>query len=284
MSAAQPVLRFATLALQVSQAALPPFAHRFAPKRFRLPQLAACVLLKEYLRCDWRGIETFLELCPALRRCLGLRRVPDFSTLHKFSARWLSPPCLQRLLDALLSRLGIENAEVAMDSTGLNPDRTSSYYASRRRLRPARKRYVKVSLAVVVGALVASGLVVDWGPCNDKTELPSLLEQTQQRLPTWRWLYADAGYDAEWVHVRCREQLGVTSWIPPAVHRADGSVGGRWRSRMARGLPRRYGRRWAAESFISGMKRKLGADLSGRGKAAQLRQAALKVIAYSIHR
>jgi len=42
-------------------------------------------------------------------------------------------------------------------------------------------------------------------------------------------LPADAGYEAEWVAQWCREDHGIESWIPPAVHRRDGKVGGRWR-------------------------------------------------------
>jgi hypothetical protein len=33
-------------------------------------------------------------------------------------------------------------------------------------------------------------------------------------------LYADADYDAEWVHDQCREQWGAESVIKPAKHRA----------------------------------------------------------------
>ena len=68
------------------------------------------------------------------------------------------------------------------------------------------------------------------------------------------------------------------------MHRADGTVGGAWRARLARGLPQSYGQRWHAESFISGLKRVLGASLHARGKANQLREALRKVAAYSIRR
>ena len=94
----------------------------------------------------------------------------------------------------------------------------------------------------------------------------------------------DAGYDAEWVHVWCREGAGLRSWIPPAVHRADGTAGGEWRARMAQGLPPRYGRRWAVESFISGMKRVVGPWLRARQSARQLTEALWKAVVYSIHR
>jgi hypothetical protein len=283
MSTSRQWLGFATLALQLSQATLPRFAHKFSPQRFTLPQLAACVLLKEYRQLDWRGIEALLELSPALRHTLQLHRVPDFSTLWRFTQRWLNADQLGRLLAALLHRLALPPVSVAVDSTGLDPGRTSTYFVARRRQRHRRKRYVKLSLSVVVSRLVAASVVADWGPCNDKTELPQLWAETQQRLAV-RELYADAGYDAEWVHQWCRDGVGIRSWIPPAVHRADGTAGGYWRSRMAQGLPPRYGRRWAAESYMSGMKRVTGPWLRARHPGRQLVEGLLKAVAYSIHR
>jgi hypothetical protein len=97
-------------------------------------------------------------------------------------------------------------------------------------------------------------------------------------------LYADGAYDAEWVHVWCREQANLASWIPATVHRPDGQVGGFWRGHRHKGLPKAYGRRWAVESFFSAMKRTLGSTLRARQPQQQLREALRKVLVYSIHR
>jgi hypothetical protein len=276
-------IKYATLALRVAQGVLPAYAHKFSPQRFTLPQLAACVLLKEYGRLDWRGIQAWLQLSPPLCHCLGLRSVPDYSTLWYFARRWMDAPRLSRLQGQLLRRLKLASVEVALDSTGLDPETCSSYFKSRCQRRSSRKHYLKVSLSVVVGALVAASAVADWGPCGDKVEVRTLLEQTAQRLRV-RALYADGGYDAEWVHVWCREQANMASWIPATVYRPDGQVGGFWRAHMHQGLPKSYGRRWAAESFFSAMKRTLGSTLRARQPQQQLTEALRKVLAYSIHR
>src|SRR3989442_14060890 len=97
MSPADQWLRFATLARQLTAAVLPRYAHKFSPQRFTLPQLAACVLLKEYRQLDWRGIEALLVLSPPLRRALGLRQVPDFSTLWRLTPRWVVAAPLGRV-------------------------------------------------------------------------------------------------------------------------------------------------------------------------------------------
>jgi hypothetical protein len=274
-------VRFAQLALRVAEQSLPGYAHKFSPQRYRLAQLAGCVCLKQYLRLDWRGIEQLLQLSPPLRQALGLRDVPDHTTLCRFAARWLTAPTLGGLLARLLVCCGLRQVDVAVDSTGLEADTASLYFATRRGTH-RRQAYPKLSISVVIGALVAVSAVADWGACNDKTELPQLLTETMQRVRVGQ-LYADAGYDAEWVHQVCRG-AGIGSWIPPVKHRADGKVGGHWRAQMARGLPPHYGRRWAVESFISGLKRVVGAHLQARQPQRQLEETLLKAVVYSIHR
>ena len=76
---------------------------------------------------------------------------------------------------------------------------------------------------------------------------------------------------------------GVRSYIPPAVHRADGGVNGHYRSQML-GLPAAYGRRWHVESFISGLKRTTSSMLSARTEPALFAEAALRVLAYAFRR
>jgi hypothetical protein len=76
-------------------------------------------------------------------------------------------------------------------------------------------------------------------------------------------LVADAGYDAAWVHEFCRERWRVSSWIPLAVRSQDGQVRGRWRFPM-REMPKVYRQRWHVESFLSGLNRTTGSQLTTR--------------------
>jgi len=59
-------ITFAPLALRAAERVLSAYAYKFSPQRYTLPQLAACVLLKEYGRLDWRGIQAWLKLSPPL--------------------------------------------------------------------------------------------------------------------------------------------------------------------------------------------------------------------------
>lgn len=138
---------------------------------------------------------------------------------------------------------------------------------------------------VLCTSLLPVGLVVSLGPSNDRTQAEELLSQAQEVSHPER-LYADAGYDAEWIHARCRDQWEVESIIKPVNQRADGTRSGRWRSAMSpEHLKKRgYGRRWTVESFFSGLKRTMGSALNARRHDQMLAEASFRVLAYSLRR
>jgi len=275
------LLRFVKFALAVAEAELPAYSHPKSPHRYRLAQLCACCLLKVLLRQDLRGIEALLSVSAELRRALGLKRVPDHSTLCRFENRWLTAGRLDRMLGRVCELTGVKEAAVAADSTGLEGGTASPYFEMRRGGR--RKAYVKLSLLVALGSFLAVSAVGSSGPSNDKGQLRSLLAALPERMAASEFL-ADAGYDAEWVHEWCRDRHGIQSWIPPVIHRRDGKVGGRWRKLMAQGLPPDFGRRWGVETFISGLKRTVGSVLQARSLEGQLAEAVLRTLVYSLRR
>lgn len=61
--------------------------------------------------------------------------------------------------------------------------------------------------------MVPLGAVLDWGPNNDKCQVWPLLQQSLSGQEKPFKLYADAGYDAEWVHGLCREEFGVATTV-----------------------------------------------------------------------
>ena len=144
---------------------------------------------------------------------------------------------------------------------------------------------MKLSVIVLTSSLLPVGLVTSLGPSNDRVQVPELLDQAQAVSRPSR-LYADAGYDAEWIHARCRDQWGVESVIKPNGHRADGIRNGKWRAGMspehlqAQG----YGKRWAVESFFSGLKRTMGAALNARRHDQMIAEASFRVLAYALRR
>jgi hypothetical protein len=62
--------RVVRMALEVARRALPADSHRLSPKKFTQHQLFACLVLKEFLRTDYRGVETLLSENESLRAVL----------------------------------------------------------------------------------------------------------------------------------------------------------------------------------------------------------------------
>jgi len=254
---------------------------------FTQRQLMACLILRAYLKTTYRGVLEFLSVSPCLREELGLAdKLPHYTTLQKFSAR----SKVLEIADAMIRTIGqaaglstFGQGAAAMDATGLETTTASAHFQCRRG--GERRKWVKISTIVLCGSLLPLGLVLDWGPNNDKCQARALIAKASQAsLPAK--LYADAGYDAEWIHDQCRLEWGVESVIKPAVHRADGQRSGFWRSGMSQQYLKRkgYGGRWAVESFFSGLKRTMGSMLNSRRPEQLLAEAAFRVLAYTLRR
>jgi hypothetical protein len=282
--------RVAELAMKLGQQHLAPYGSLKSRHDFTQRQLMGCLILKTYLKTSYRGLIDWLSGHTVLRKVLGLEeKLPHYTAVQKFAAR----AGVGAVAEAMLGRIGRaalrkerKKSAVAIDSTGLEPTTASAHDVSRTGRK--RSKYLKVSLSVVCGSLLPLGLVLDWGPNNDKCQALELLEKSfeaaGEHLPAQ--LLADAGYDADWLHGVCREVWDVQSWIKPVVHRADGSLGGYYRPTMtARALKTNgYGRRWHIESFISGLKRFCGSALTARREVCQRHEATLRVLAYALHR
>jgi hypothetical protein len=273
----------ASLSLRVARRFAADYSHPKSPRKFTQPQLLACLVLRAYLKATYRGVIEVLEVSDALRQRLGLERLPHYSTLKRFADRSDVPEVIDRMLAEIVKEFAPAPELAAMDATGLETTSASAHYLTRSG--KTRKKYVKVSVCVAVGSLLPAALVVSWGPHNDKREARPLLEKTRLAMRPATML-ADAGYDAEWVHEYCRDDWGVASVIKPVVHRSDHAVHGVHRSKMTEEFlaANNYGRRWAVESFMSGLKRTTGAALGARSERSLFVEAALRVLAYALRR
>lgn len=277
------VIRFTRLALRVCCRRLPERFSKFHNKLYSPRQLMAVLLLKVYLKQTYRGIVDLLQLMPAVVEVLGLKTLPRHQTLHEFMKREAGEHLLAELIGELATLLkedGFDLGEVAVDSTGLANSRASAHFISRSGKKATH--YTKLSVAVVCGLLICTSAVASQGPTNDYMEArPVLWRMSAVTNP--RVLYADRGYDAEWLHELCRYGMGTASYVPPVAKTRDGSIRSTLRSLMRR-LPAGYGRRWHAESFFSAMKRMFGDKLTSLTQPMRQREALLKALVYSIHR
>lgn len=279
-----PLLALVEIALVVSRRHFARYSHPKSKHTFTQPQLMACLVLKAHLRQTYRGVVDLLAAAAELREALGLPKVPRHTTLAAFEKRALTPELLDALIGEVLAvareRGGVRVDELAVDSTGIECSPASRHYELR--IGRRRGRYVKLMLAVACGSLLAVAATASVGPSNDVADCWGVLWHSSGRCAPHS-SYQDKGFDAERVHRFFRDGMGTASFIPPVPKTADGSVRSEHRSKCVT-LPAGYGRRWHVESFISGVKRVCGSAVRARGEAAMLREALLKVLAYTAFR
>jgi DDE family transposase len=281
-------------ALLIGCKALRPYAHKFSPKLYTQPQLFSCLVLKTFFKTDYRGVTTLLHDLADLRRVLGLRGVPHFTTLQKASVRLLRFRRVRRLLHVAIRRRLPRRRRVrraAFDSTGLDCGHRSFYYVRRRSASNQRwkrviySRYAKLELAIDTATHVILAALPARGPRVDTDRFVPLLEATLAAMPIDAAL-ADAGYDSEPNHQFARDQRGVRSFMPAKIGRPTAKLpSGRYRRRMKQRLTKdygHYGQRWQIECTNSMIKRRLTTTVQARNYWAQCRELLLLVLTYQV--
>lgn len=282
----------ARAALESAQRVLPFYTHLNSPKKFTQHQLFACLVLKNFLKTDYRGVVAHLRDHPKLREVLRLKSVPHFTTLQKASRRLLAAEPVRRLLESTIRlRYGRRRsiASSAVDSTGLECTAASGYFVKRRhRVSGPWKtvvyhRYPKLGLVCDTSCHFILSIRVGRGPRPDVDELVPLLSAALRSMLI-ECLSADAGYDSESNHRFARERCGIRTLIP-AKH-------GRPTEKPARGHYRRlmqtrfdkskYHRRAQVETVISMIKRRQGNHARGRTYHSQCRDLRLMALTHNV--
>jgi len=275
--------------------ALAKYSHKFSPKKFTQPQLFACLVLKEFLRLDYRKLAAVLRDAPQLGAAIDLKSVPHFTAFQKAADRLLLTASVRRLLDGTLKlaqlqgRLGARSKLAALDGTGWESRHASRYFVSRRakglktRQDTTYRRFPKAGVLCDCRSHLILSIVPGRGPAPDVPHFRAVLDDALSRKPITT-LLADAGYDGEHVHEYAREECGVNTFIPAKIGRpTDKKPSGFWRRRMASRLHlTRYGQRWQVETVNSMLKRLMGSALRARSYFSQSRELCLRALTLNV--
>lgn len=305
------------VAYHLASRALPDYSSKFSRHDFTLPQLFACLAVKELLKRSYRGIEAVLADSPGWLKDVGLTRAPDHNTLCNANRYLLARCRVNRVLDvvarmaAAARMLGLSVKPLAVDSTYYDSRHVSRHYE--RRCHHTRKRMkakdaekgrkssrsdtVRRLPKLAIGVCTRSHLVLSvWagtGAGADHPHFEQVVFDVWRRVPGRRFkVAADAGYDAEWVHVLARQDMGLATLIPAGIGRprkGGGPPAGRWRRAMKRLLATKasrkrcgYSQRWQIETVNSMMKRNLGSALAGKTARSRKRDLFLKVLTHDV--
>lgn len=285
--------RVLLVAYEAAREALPAYSHLFSPKKYTQHQFVACLVLKEFLRTDYRGLADHLADHPELARRIDLQEIPHFTTFQKAADRLLRAAPARKLFEALLTqalRKKIRKRRVplaAVDGTGLESRHVSRYYVKRRSKtgtstqETTYSKYPKVVLVIDCTSHLILAAAPGRGPGSDLVRFKTVLRQAvgRARIGT---LLADADFDAEWVHEFVRG-FGIRTVIPPTRGRpSEKPPAGKWRRWMKqRFAKQKYGQRWQVETVNSMIKRRLGSALRARSYWSQCREIILRVITHN---
>ena len=296
---------------------LPEYSSKFSRKDFTLPQLFACLAVKEMLKRSYRQAEVLLADCPDWLKDIGLERAPDHNTLCRAANYLLRTFRANKLLDVLSTwaaeakMLKLSQMPLAVDNTSYESHHVSRHYERRcaktrlhmkakerkngRKSSRSRtvKRLPKLGIAVATSCHLVLSMWTGTGMGADHPHFEPVVFDAWRRAPNRRFkVVADAGYDSELIHHLARSDMGLTSLIPPQ-HGRPAKHGqppaGRWRRYMKRLLATKdsrkrcgYTHRWQIETVNSMMKRNLGSALRGKTAHSRKRDMRLKTIVHDL--
>jgi hypothetical protein len=304
-------------AYELASQSLPNYSCKFSRKDFTLPQLFACLAVKELMKRSYREAEALLADSESWLRDIGMTHAPDHNTLCRASKLLLTRFRTDKLLDvmaqwaAVARMLKLSSKPLAVDSSMYESHHVSRHYERRchqtrdrmkakdrkRGRKTSRSRTVRRLPKLAIGVCSHSHLVLSmWtgtGSGSDHPHFESILFDAWRRVPNRRFKVAlDAGYDSEEAHDLARREMGLITLIPPTKGRPrkdGGPPGGHWRGRMKRLLATResrkrcgYTHRWQSETVHSMMKRNLGSALRGKTAHSRKRDLRLKTITHDL--
>lgn len=289
---------------RVAEECLPRYSSKFSRRDFTLPQLFACLVLREHQRKSYRGVEALL--CDSLHWCkqLGMTRVPDHNTLCRaFHLIMGSSEVTTRIMDRLWRWLNLNRAmgtTCAIDSTLYDAHHRSRHYERRcrhyqknigniRRSKLAR-RMPKLALCVATCSHVIVDALSKTGMGSDAPDFLPLLRNSKRRWPELNLVLADAGYDSHENHQVARTKLRVQSLIKCGVGRrpvSDKPPASCYRRSMQKRLSgsqkkKPYAQRAQAETVNSMMKRNLGDHLRAKTPEGRRKEQLLRVMTHNI--
>lgn len=293
---------------------LPTHTSKFSRAEFTLPQLFACLVVREMLQLSYRKAEAFFRDSPDWLADIGMNRPPDHNTLWRAFGVICTLRRLNRMLDLhaqLLRRAGrlkLRDKPLAADSTcfeqrhrsrhyerrcrrmGLTPggkfSRKAAVSADQARARELR-RMPKLALAGAAACHLVLAARVRVGNGSDAPDFKPLLDDACRRAPI-QTVVADRGYDSEENHRHARADLGIRSIIPPGIGRPTSKLPtGYWRRHMRRRFAghadrRLYSQRAQVETINSMIKRNLDDHLRSRLRKRRKAEMFFRTVVHNI--
>ena len=255
----------------------PTYAHEFSRHDFTLPQLFACLVVREMMKLSYRKAEALLRDSPHWLRDIGMNKPPDHNTLWRAFGVLVQTRRVSKMLDLLAELFAHERLlklsvkPLTIDSTCYERRHRSRHYdrvCRKMQLRDGEKyanrpektgeeraatvnrarslavrQMPKLALAVAANCHLILAARTHTGNRSDAPDFEPLLYQSWRRAGV-KTTVADPGYDSETNHCIARLDMGVRSIIPPKIGRPSSKPpAGRFRRLMSQRFARKADRR-----------------------------------------
>lgn len=248
----------------------PKYNSKFSNKIYDNHQKIIMLLIKCKLKLTYRGLIELLYVSNELCVAIGLRRMPDHTTLVKFTKQIKT-----YLLNSLLN---LKQAEIAaIDSTGFETSTRSHYYQQVFNMKNKRKarRYDKLSIVIDADKQLILSQKIRRGPRNDNIDFKRLLRDLKMK-----YVVADKGYDSK-ANRKYALQKKAYPHIPRRIY--SGATYEKLGVKL-KFNEKIYHQRSKVETVFSVIKRKYGSIVKGRSFASQEKEIILMLVTYNLDR
>lgn len=251
----------------IKKAGLPRWLHRYGPKKYEFWHHAIALIIKQECKLGYRRVSNLLNM-------LGIT-VPTYSALAKMFKRldWRIWQLLLKMTNS--QKLNI----VAIDGSGMSRPLPSPYYYRRIDKPYPIEIPLKLSIAIDTRTKKIVSLRLRAKSAHDIKDAKYLIRNLPSKP---KKIVADKGYDANWLHVFCRER-GIQAVIPIRNYGKPRVGITRLRyTAMETFRKRTYHRREMVESVFGAIKRKFGASVSSLLAHTRRAEIYCRAIAHNI--
>lgn len=243
---------------------------KYSNKIFNNHQHVVLLVLKQKLKKTYKDLVELLKVT-CIPEYIGLKRIPHYTTLVKFSQK-VSAKIINFLLNITTATW------VAVDGTGFEQSSKSYYYRTAWNSDRPRKRrkFVKLSICADVDKQIILSHKIRMGPRNDNIDFKQLVKGLNVE-----WVLADKGYDSKENRKFVYKKLGA---IPNIPYRRTSGITKIGRHKQLKFFENKYSKRNIVETIFSVIKRKYGSYLLSKKFKTQKVELAMKLVAYNIDR
>jgi len=266
----------------LEQCDVPLFSCCYSKRVFTQHQHVKCLVLKTVFRLRYRELVELLEVSDTLVEEIGLERVPHFTTLQKFAARF---PCriLEQLITSIARAVCGGILDLGIDSTGFSLD-TGSYHYSHRIGRLERHRdYVKTTLAVDTRTHCVAAVKTRLKRRHDIIDAKPTLNKARKAGVIQR-VVADRGYDSEDLMEYITRKLHAKPVIAlKYANKPLEKTRGKIRQQLKQNFPQQeYHQRVQSETTNSTIKRRYDHTIRARNNHTQKQETLLKILTHNL--